>query len=858
MLTVLVVLLLASPTGGVGGVSAQAGMPNDETPRLWFVELSGAPTADGNDEGTVRREQDDFRSQARGAGVRFTERRSFGKLFNGLSVEVDPANLAALRRLPSVKALYPIETVALPPTPPQNVPELSTALAMTGADVAQSELGFTGKGIRVAVMDTGVDYNNPDLGGCFGPGCRVAFGYDLVGDAFNADQTSPAYNPVATPDNDPDDCSNGVGGGHGTHVAGIVGANGKLKGVAPEATLGAYRVFGCEGSTTSDIMVAAMERVLDDDMQVLNMSIGSSFQWPQYPTAMAADRLVKKGVVVVASIGNSGANGLYAAGAPGVGSRVIGVASFDNTAVTLPVFTVSPDNKAIGYGAATGAPAPPTSGSLPLARTGTAATTNDACAALPAGSLADKAALIRRGTCSFYQKAINAQNAGAKAVVIYNNAPGRLSPTVTPPAAGAPPITIPVVMISADEGVLIDSRLAAGPVTLTWTAQSGSFRNPTGGLLSSFSSYGLAADLSLKPDLGAPGGQIYSTYPLEKGGYASLNGTSMSSPHVAGAVALLLQARPRTQPEAVHDILLNTAEPAPFSGGASLGLEHVHRQGAGMLQIDRAILSTTRVEPSQIALGESADGPVTRRLTIENDGPNDVTYTLGHAPALSTLPGAFAPKPTNGYAAVTFSQSSVTVRAGKTERVNVTIAANPALANGSIYGGYIELKPQGVGQAYRVPYAGFKGDYQAVKVLTSGNDGTTDYGFPWLAKRTATGYAKQAAGTTFTLQNGDIPYVLLHFDHQVRRLRIEVRDVATGQLVRGEVFEDEYLPRNSTAIGFFAYAFGGTTTEGKRRENVVPDGQYVLVVTVDKALGERKNPAHVETWTSPAFTIDRP
>ena len=157
---------------------------------------------------------------------------------------------------------------------------------------------------------------------------------------YNADPASAAYQPVPHPDAYPDDCN-----GHGTHVAGIIGANDAtgLKGVAPDVTFGAYRVFGCEGSTESDIMLAAMERALADGMDVLNMSIGSAFQWPQYPTAVASDRLVNKGMVVVASIGNSGANGLYSAGAPGLGQKVIGVAAFDNTNVFLPYFTVQCD-----------------------------------------------------------------------------------------------------------------------------------------------------------------------------------------------------------------------------------------------------------------------------------------------------------------------------------------------------------------------------------------------------------------------------------------------------------------------------------------------------------------------------------
>ena len=129
-------------------------------------------------------------------------------------------------------------------------------------------------------------------------------------------------------------------------------------------TFHAYRVFGCEGPTSSDIMLAAMEMALDDRADVLNMSIGAAFQWPQYPTAQAANRLVRRGVVVVAAIGNEGALGLYSAAAPGVGKDVIGVASFDNTHANLASFTVSPDDRRVGYVSASGAPPAPLAGTF--------------------------------------------------------------------------------------------------------------------------------------------------------------------------------------------------------------------------------------------------------------------------------------------------------------------------------------------------------------------------------------------------------------------------------------------------------------------------------------------------------------
>jgi subtilisin family serine protease len=868
-LTVLLAILMVL---SVMSVSAQGPVisSGNETSELWFVELNSAPAADGTNINTVRQEKQTFRNNARNAGLNFKERFAFDTLWNGVSVQIDRSQIGTLARLDGVKAIYPVYTFSLPPESPIN-PDLAYALAMTGADIAQSELGYTGKGIKVAVMDTGIDYDHPDLGGdgvqrsnsnVF-PTARVIKGWDFVGDAYNADPSSAAYNPTPAPDAYPDDCN-----GHGTHVSGIIGAKGAVKGVAPEVHFGAYRVFGCSGSTTADIMMAAMERALADGMQVLNMSIGSAYQWPQYPTAQASDRLVNKGMVVVASIGNNGANGLYSAGAPGVGKKVIGVASFDNTHVSLAAFTISPDNTQIGYGNAAAAPPAPLSGSYPITKVNTVGIvppgvlpTNDGCNPLPAGSLTGQVALIRRGTCPFYQKAFNAQQAGAVAVVLYNNVAGRFSPTV----AGSPAITIPVVAISDTEGVLIHNRLVAGPVTMTWTNQFFTSVNPTGGQISSFSSFGLAPDLSLKPDIGAPGGLIRSTYPIEGGSYATISGTSMSSPHVAGAVALLLQAKPKTPSQIVGTILQNSAEPKPRVGTPA-GLDNAHRQGAGMLRIDRAILATTKIEPGELALGESQAGPKTYTLSIENNGNTAVTYNLSHEGALATGPNTFVPTYHAEYATVVFSAPSVTIPAGGKASVNVTITAPAGLADRSLYGGYLVFTPQSGGQVYRVPYAGFKGDYQSIPVLTGG--------FPYLGRLTAcnppailrgsecfgggTFGVHTTPGAVFTLVPGigQTPFILVHLDHQVRKLRVEVFEANTNKAWH-RAFDLDYVGRNSSATSFFAFPWDGTT-KGGNKTYVVPDGQYYFKLSIQKALGDDNNPAHWETWTSPMFVIDRP
>lgn len=835
------VLPFSSPAAAV-----QVEQMTDETPLYWFVELLNPPLADGGDQAALSQEKAAFRAQAKAQGLQYQERYAFDNLWNGLSIELQPGELSKLSRIPGVKAIYPVVAIQLPPEPPaENLVELVTALSMTGADIVQSELGYTGRGVRVGIIDTGIDYDHPDLGGdgvqrsnsSVFPTARVVAGYDLVGDAFNADSSSPYFNPFPAPDPYPDDCY-----GHGTHVAGIVGANGVIKGVAPDVMFGAYRVFGCAGSTYSDIMIAAMEQALADGMDVVNMSIGSAFQWPEYPTAAASDRLVNKGVVVVGAAGNEGTYGLYGSAAPGLGDKVISAASFDNTHQNLSAFTVSPDNTKIGYISAAAAPPAPLSGTFPMASTGT-----DGCSLLPAGSLAGKIALIQRGGCTFYVKAMNAQNAGAVGVVLYNNTTGYVSPTV----AGTPPVTIPVVAISQADGILIDGRLAAGAVNLTWTDQVVSIPNPTGNLISSFSSYGLSPELGIKPDIGAPGGIIRSTYPIELGSYANLSGTSMATPHVAGAAALYLQAYPHTPSQIMRTVLQNSAVPHVWWGNPGLGfLDNVHRQGAGMLRIDSAILATTKIEPGKIAVGEGQAGPKTFTLSVENKSEMAVTYNLSYVNALSTG-GLITPSFYTSDAQVNFSPASVSVPAKGDATVLATIVPASGPTYGQ-YGGYIVFTPQGGGLTYRVPYAGFVGDYQSIVALSP-----TSKGYPWLTRWTGViNYSKLSAGATFTLASEfEVPIILFHLDHQVRILRFEVFS-ANGKAWH-RAYEQWYVPRSSTPTAFFGVAWDGVTYAGSKTYTV-PDGTYVIKLSVLKALGNSNNPADWETWTSPAFVIDRP
>lgn len=850
----------AEPSGP--GIDASAA---ENVPSAWLVELSGAPSTTKAGRNALAAERNEFRKAAESAGIDLKERYTFETLWNGLSIEASTSDIRKIRALAGVKAVWPVIAIDAPEKPAASNPDLATAIQMTGADTAQDDLGFTGEGVKVAIMDTGIDIDHADLGGDgvardnspLFPTARVAYGYDLVGDDFNFDSTSPTYNPVPTPDPIPDDCA-----GHGTHVAGITGADGGVKGVAPEVTFGAYRVFGCNGSTSSDIMIAAMEMALADGMDILNMSIGSSFQWPEYPTAVAASRAVELGMIVVASIGNSGTSGLFAAGAPGVGEKVIGTASVDNSHVFLPYFEV--DDQKIGYVAMTFAGPTPTSGTDDYVYMGRGCT-GDAIENDPDGVVA----LIIRGGCSFNQKASNAIDAGATGVVIFNSSPGVFNGTLGSEIDGV----TPVVGISNADGVYM--RDSATVAQITWTDLMTSSPNPTGGLISSFSSYGLAPDLSLKPDISAPGGSIYSTYPLEQGGYATLGGTSMASPHVAGAAALVLQAHPDTSAMAMRDILQNSADPFSwylFPGGPYL--EPVHRQGAGLVDIDDAILADTLVQPGKISAGEGEAGPHVQVLTITNNGDTDATYDLGYVNALST-----SGLTTNidwwlGSAEVQFDQESVTVPAGGSAPVTATIIPadfpDPDYLGSKdfgLYGGYITVQNQAGGDPMRVPYAGFVGDYQRIEHMAG-----DPYGMPLLTLLYNGSYYENYGPDYwhYSMEDGDVPYVLIHFDHQVEYLVAEIYDAESGKPVH-PVFYDGfvygYLPRNSSSTSFFAFDWDGTRSHSngyngkgytKDLRKVVPDGVYMIKIRALKANGDPENSDHWETWESPAFTIDRP
>jgi hypothetical protein len=234
-----------------------------------------------------------------------------------------------------------------------------------------------------------------------------------------------------------------------------------------------------------------------------------------------------------------------------------------------------------------------------------------------------------------------------------------------------------------------------------------------------------------------------------------------------------------------------------------------------------------------------------------------VTYALSHEPALATGPDTFNVSFFYGPPAVGFSAPSVTIPPRWSATVDVTVAANPGLPDGSLYGGYIVFTPLNGGEVLRVPYTGFKGDYQALPVLVP-----TAFGFPWLAKLESGTFYNQPNGATFTLAGGDMPYILSHFHHQSRALRMEVRDAVTGQFLGLMAPNEQYVPRNSAATSFYAFVWDGTVINAGQIRTV-PNGRYMVAFSIVKALVDLSKPQNiqpgdVERWVSPVITIARP
>jgi len=468
------------------------------------------------------------------------------------------------------------------------------------------KLGFDGTGIKIAVIDTGIDYNHPDLFG-LGPDGKVIGGYDFV----DNDKT-----PFDT-------------NGHGTEVAGIIAADGTISGIAPKAKLLAYRVSDTGESVSSDLIVKAIEQAIIDKADIINISLGVNKTNKIIDDSV--NKAVNNGIVVVTAAGNNGP-GLGTIGSPGKNPNSPVGASYNNVTSSI-VATLDAGSKQFSVFPMVGTSAldEPVTGKIVFGKYGREKDLSNL-------DVNDSILLVERGSDTtgevvyFSEKEKNAADSGAKAVIVYNNQEGIFFGELFHEfnTADYRP-RIPVLSLSNEEGLLLKQMTqnnTAGKLNI--------FYNPD--FVVPFSSRGPVSPFYIKPDLVAPGAFVNTT--LSNGRYNLTSGTSFAAPHVSGVIALLLQKNPDLRPEEIKSLLVTTAAPVSDPYGQQFPFEVA---GTGRINVTRAFDASLIIKPSYLIFSlsaekrtqdkylqiESLDGNL-ENLSVSFDGDNvfDFNYKL--------------------------------------------------------------------------------------------------------------------------------------------------------------------------------------------------------------------------------------
>lgn len=706
-----------------------------------FVQITGAGAADAaaqrsgssaRTQATQRRAQveataDDLLDVAQAADSGATSSFTVSNAVPGVSITGTTAAIEALAAEPGVAKVSRIAERTL---------DNSSAAALVRANTVWNLGANTGKGVKIGVIDTGVDYTHSTFGG---PGtveafeaanaastedgwrealpargqAKIAGGYDFVGDDYNADPTSPTYNPVTAPDPNPLDCE-----GHGTHVAGSAGGYGVLPGggtfagnyasvgpktlraleigpgMAPESEIYALRVFGCGGSTNE--VIAALDWSLDpngdgdfsDRLDIINLSLGSAFVPADDPQNTVIDSLTRHGVLTVASNGNEG-DLTDAGGSPGSATSSLAVASSVDSMQRRDAVTVTAPSALAGPAAGQFSQAYDFAGEPPVSGTVAAipGSNADGCQALSTADAAkvngkiawlewDDVDATRR--CGSIARAANVKAAGAIGAIFTSELD-----VFGAGISGDP--DIPVIQLTGTETERLRSAAAAGTLAITFDgdlAQSiSTYDDAITDTVSGFTSRGGHGTYNgVKPDVAAPGDTISSAAVGTGSRSASLSGTSMAAPVTAGVAALVVAKHPEWTPLQVKAAVMNTATNDLFTDEGRTGAKYgPARVGAGRIDARSATETTTLAwtngtnNPVSATFGVvnvaagSANATRSKTVTVRNNSSTSVTYKLGWQGA-TNQPGV----------RYTLSATSVTVPARSERSVTLTMVVTPS------------------------------------------------------------------------------------------------------------------------------------------------------------------------------------
>ncbi|KAH7311511.1 minor extracellular protease vpr [Stachybotrys elegans] len=820
------------------------------------------------------------------------------KLFNGASFNVSGAidKDEALARIASnsrVKNVWPVTRVSVPNDRLVSVGQsdiskvsrssisrrdVSNATydvhVMTQVDRLHAE-GYTGKGIKIGIVDSGIDYLHPDLGGCFGPGCLVSYGYDLMGGG-GIGQPRPDDDPIDT-------CF-----GHGTHVAGIVAAQQSylgFLGVAPDVELGAFRALDCIGGSSDDLLIAAFNMAYEAGSDIISASVGMDGGWPDSAWSLAAQRIVDAGVSVVVATGNSGEIGIFSASNPAVGLGVTSVASVD--AREFPFLLLAgtyaiEEQEEEEFGWIAGQP-PFQNLTLPLFYVGSELVINgtvfDGCNGLPDSipDLSDYVVLVEEQpqSCNFYDQTDSIVAKGARYALFFRESeePEYIN-TYDPSILG-------VGRTTGSQGKSWAKDLIAGRnVTVTFTnpeitKQLVTLRNNTvsPGSVSFWSSWGPDWELGMNPFLAAPGSQILSTFPRALGSYAILEGTSMACPFVAGAMALVAQARGTRDPETLRAALTTTAKQIVYHDGEANDdqgrLAPVAQAGSGLIQAWDAAHVKSVISTAGISFRDTDNLPSEIKFTLKNLGDSEVTYELGNNPTMGVYAfaqgskriTAFPPLKADGAEAkLEFSNDLITVGAG--ESVEVAVVCTPPSVDASrlpVYGGLITVNGTN-GDTLALPYLGvaasMKNDTRFFHTADPLGVYLSQNGQRWpipVEPDTIFRGPRPSSETAYP-EPGTIAWpqarVVTNVGSKLVRLDVVAADNSTARCLPWQDWlgyrslgQLPYFPLRDLTRGSFRGTLAGMLAD----HTILPNGRYRFVLSALKLLGEEENP---EDWES--------
>lgn len=613
--------------------------------------------------------RNDFKAWLRANAPKAKVTGEYDISLNAVAVQLNGTPVAKLRTAPQVvraelQGLY-YPTVA--------DPDLSIIKAtqawQTGGGAANA-----GEGIKVAIVDSGVDVRHP----CFsddGYASQTQLGDRrftnnkvIAAKVFN-NKTSQNFTPEAI-------------NSHGTHVAGTVACNHEtpatvsgvvipyaISGVAPRALLGNYNVFPAEvASARSEDIMNAIESAYADGFDVANMSLGGGANGFQDLLTVAVDNLDVANMVVAVAAGNSGP-GHFTVESPGSAARALAAG-----ASTVPHFVGAPVTvSGTTYGAASGDFAVVTA-DLTAQLSVVSGTTNglsNACSPLT-GNLSGTIALISRGVCTFSTKIRNAQSAGAIAVLVANNVQG--DPTAMGSDGTPNQPTVPAYMVSLGTG---QALLGSNGASATIAADLAYFSTTNVDFMAGFSSQGPTdVDFRVKPDVVAPGVNVLSSIPVSECDgepcFALFQGTSMATPHLAGSAAIVRWLHPQLDASEVRSAIVNTADRGvlrTFNTGATATDPLVI--GSGRENLLSAVGARVALDPVSVSFGAVPSGSgQTRTVDVE-------VTNLGAAATFQLSVGA-------GNASVAFSVSPATLALGSGESgiATVTMTAVQGAAGG--------------------------------------------------------------------------------------------------------------------------------------------------------------------------------